>query len=116
MQIQEQVTGDVGVLRLSGRLTVNDQPGRVKEAVEELVQRGIRNVIVDLGGVQYVDSTRLGELIAARTLLERRSGRLVLTATPRRVVNLLVLSNLSRVFEQFESVEAARSAFSSAPA
>ncbi len=116
MQIQERVVNDVGILRLAGRLTVNDQPDLLKQAVAALVQKGVRHVIVDLGGVRYVDSTRLGELIAAHVLMGRHSGRLVLAATPPRVLGLLALSNLTHVFERFDTVDAAEAACASAPA
>ncbi len=116
MQIQERVTNEVGILRLAGRLTVNDQPGLLKQAIADLVRKGARHVILDLGGVLYIDSTRLGELIAAHVMMSRRGGRLLLAATPPRVLELLVLSSLVDVFERFDSVEAAEAAFTSAPA
>lgn len=104
---------DVGILRLAGRLTINDRPDLLTQAVTGLVQRGIRHVIVDLGGVRYIDSTRLGELIAAHVAVNRRHGRLVLAATPKRVLELLALSNLTHVFERFDTVEAAEAALTS---
>jgi anti-anti-sigma factor len=72
VQIQERVVNEVGILRLVGRLTVNDQPGLLKQAIADLVQKGARHVILDLGGVRYIDSTRLGELIAAHVIEQRR--------------------------------------------
>jgi anti-sigma B factor antagonist len=111
VQIQERMTNDVGTLRLAGRLTVNDQPGLLKQAIAELVRKGARHVILDLGGVLYIDSTRLGELIAAHVMLSRRGGRLLLAATPPRVLELLILSSLADVFERFDSVDAAESVF-----
>ena len=115
MQIQERVTNDVGILRLAGRLTVNDQPGLLKQTIADLVRKGARHVILDLGGVQYIDSTRLGELIAAHVMLSRRGGRLLLAATPPRLMELLLLSSLADVFERFESVDAAESTFAATP-
>jgi anti-anti-sigma regulatory factor len=49
-------------------------------------------------------------------MMSRRGGRLLLAATPPRVLELLVLSSLVDVFERFASVEAAEAAFTSAPA
>ena len=107
MKIHDSVTNELGVLRLAGRLTVNDQPGLLKASVASLVQRGARHVILDLSGVDYVDSTRLGELIAAHVSISRQGGRLMLAGTPPRVLELLSLSSLAGVFERFDSVEAA---------
>lgn len=115
MQIQERITNEIGILRLAGRLTVNDRPGLLKDAVAGLVQNGVRHVILDLGGVRYIDSTRLGGLIAAHVTISRHGGRLILAATPARVLELLALSSLTDVFERFDSVDAAMATFTSAP-
>ena len=116
MQIHEKVTDGIGILKLSGRLTVNDRPGALKESVTQLVQQGARNVILDLGGVRYIDSTRLGELIAAHITIGRQGGRLLLVGTPPRVLELLALSSLDDIFERFDSVDTAIAALSSATA
>lgn len=116
MQIQERIIGNLGVLRLAGRLTVNEQPGLLKQAITSLVRQGARHVILDLGGVLYIDSTRLGELIAAHVMLSRGGGRLLLAAVPVRVLELLVLSSLDGVFERFDTVDEAEASITSAPA
>lgn len=116
MKIYESVTDDLGVLRLAGRLTANDHPSVLKDAVADLVRRGARHVILDLSGVRYIDSTRLGELIAAHVTISREGGRLILAGTPPRVLELLTLSSLTGVFERFDSVDAAASALSSSSA
>lgn len=116
VQIHESIINGVGLLKLSGRVTVNDRPGMLKDAVARLVHQGARNVILDLGGVRFIDSTRLGELIAAHVTLGRNGGRLVLVATPPRVLELLSLSSLADVFERFDSVDAATAALSSTAA
>lgn len=114
MQIHESVTNGTGILKLSGRVTVNDRPGVLKEAVINLVRRGATNVLLELSGVQFLDSTRLGEIIAAHITINRHGGRLMLVATPPRVLELLELSGLDDVFERFDSVEAATLALASA--
>jgi len=98
-------------VELAGRLTVNDRPGALKEAVVAALGRGAKNLIIDLKGVNYIDSTRLGELIAAHVTVTRQSGRLKLAHTPARVVELLVLSGLSDVFERFGSIQEAKDSF-----
>jgi anti-sigma B factor antagonist len=107
VKIESRVQGPVAVVALSGRLTVNDNPGVLKEAVADVVRQGARHVILDLAGVNYIDSTRLGELIAAHVTVSRLGSHLKLAATPARVVELLTLAGLGDVFERFASVEAA---------
>jgi anti-sigma B factor antagonist len=107
VQIRSRVQGDVAVVVLSGRLTVNDNPGELKDAVAEAVRKGARHVVIDLGNVGYIDSTRLGELIAAHITVSRLGSHLTLAGTPPRVMELLTLAGLGNVFERFATVDEA---------
>jgi anti-anti-sigma factor len=115
VQIQTRVQGDVAIVKLSGRLTVNDSPGQLKEAVADAVRRGAKHVVLDLSAVNYIDSTRLGELIAAHVTVSRIGSHLKLAATPARVIELLTLAGLGDVFERFPSVEAAITSLDTPP-
>ena len=113
MDINERRVGDVSIVALSGRLTINDQPGLLKEAVASAVETGARHVLLDLSGVRYIDSTRLGELIAAHVTVSRRGGRLRLVGTPQRIGDLLAMAGLDGVFERFATVEDAENSLKS---
>ena len=108
MNISERRDGEIAVLELSGRLTVNDQPGLLREAVVSAVQTGARHVLLDLSGVHYIDSTRLGEIISAHVTVSRRGGRLRLIGTPDRITELLTIAGLNGVFEHFATADDAR--------
>lgn len=104
MELSERQEGDVTVIALTGRLTVNDKPGLLKGAVAAAVMRGAKHVVLDLGSVKYIDSTRLGELIAAHVTLSRQGGRLSLASVPTRVAELLSMAGLDGVFSRYPSV------------
>jgi anti-sigma B factor antagonist len=109
VRIHERSLGTVTILAVDGRLAANDQPGLLKRTVEDVARRGGSDVVIDLSGVGYVDSTRLGELIAAQVTISRVGGRLKLAGVPPRVWELLRLSGLDRVFDSFDTVEEASS-------
>ena len=118
MEIRQRENGDVAVVELSGRLTINDQAGLLKDAVARAVSHGARHVLLDLSGVRYIDSTRLGEIIAAHVTVSRQGGRLKLVATPDRIVELLEIAGLAGIFERFGTIDEARKSLlqgSSAP-
>lgn len=104
MDLTERQEGDATVIALTGRLTVNDRPGLLKGAVAAAVGRGAKHVVLDLGSVKYIDSTRLGELIAAHVTLSRLGGRLSLAGVPSRVSELLGMAGLDGVFSRYDSV------------
>ncbi len=107
MEIRQHASGDVAIVTLDGRLTINDQPGQLKDAVAQAVARGARHVLLDLAGVRYIDSTRLGEIIAAHITVSRQGGRLKLIATPDRIVELLEIAGLDSVFERYATADEA---------
>ena len=107
MQISERRNGEIAVLQLSGRLTVNDQPGMLRDAVTTALNSGARHVLLELAGVHYIDSTRLGEIISAHVTVTRRGGRLRLVGTPDRIMELLAIAGLEGVFERFATTEEA---------
>jgi anti-sigma B factor antagonist len=107
MEIRQRHEGNIAILELAGRLTVNDHPGMLKDAVANAVESGSRHVLLDLSGVRYIDSTRLGEIIAAHITVTRHGGRLRLVRTPDRITELLAIAGLEGVFERYESTEEA---------
>jgi anti-anti-sigma factor len=99
MQIEERRDGTQATLLLSGRLTVNDNPGALKDAATSLASDGVSDVVFDLTGVRYIDSACLGEFIASQITLGRRGARLRLTNVPDRIMELLRLAGLDGIFE-----------------
>jgi anti-sigma B factor antagonist len=104
MNIRTERTGTVATIALSGRVTVSDRPGLLKRAVAASVEEGATDVLLNLSDVQYMDSTRLGELIAAHVTVSRHGGRLKLIGTPERILELLVTAGLDDVFELYATV------------
>jgi anti-sigma B factor antagonist len=105
MDFKQRQTGEFTIVELSGRLTVNDDPGMLREAVADTVAKGARQVLLDLSGVNYIDSTRLGELISAHVSLMRQGGILKLVATPGKIRELLHVAGLDSVFRCYETLE-----------
>lgn len=111
MEIRQRLIGTVAVLTLTGRLTVSDEPALLKTEVADAIRRGARNVLLDLSDVSYIDSTRIGELIASHITVTRQGGRLKLLGTPPRVLELLAVAALDGVFESFDSLDDALQSF-----
>jgi anti-sigma B factor antagonist len=111
MEIRVRDVGEFAILELTGRLTVNDQPGLLRESVNEAVGRGARTVLIDLSGVRYIDSTRLGELITAHITVSRQGGKLRLVGTPDTILELLAIAGLDGIFPRYATIEDATGEF-----
>lgn len=110
LDIEESVREDVAILTLKGRLTLGES-NLVREKVTQLAAAGRFKIVVDLGGVDYIDSTGLGILVICFTSLKKQGGALKLVNPNKRNVELLLLTKLHTVFEVFNEVQDAVNSF-----
>ncbi len=110
LDIAESAREDVVILTLKGRLTLGES-NIVRERIGQLAAAGKKNVVVDLGGVDYIDSTGLGILVICFTSLKKVGGALKLVNPNKRNVELLLLTKLHTVFEVFVEVQDAVNSF-----
>jgi anti-sigma B factor antagonist len=110
MTIQERSVGSVTVLDCDGKLVLGDGDALLKDKIHSLVFQGRKNIILNLGGVSYVDSSGLGALVASSLTAKNNGGEIRLVNLTKRLHDLLVISKLVNVFESFDSeTEALRS-------
>jgi anti-sigma B factor antagonist len=102
--------GDVTIVDLNGRITLGDASGTLRETLRDLIAKGQKNVLLNLGDVSYVDSSGLGELIGAYASITNQGGRLKLLNVQKKIGELLQITKLYSVFESFtDEAEAVRS-------
>ena len=103
--------GDVMVMELTGPITLGVGDLKVRATVKDLVAKGCKKVVIDLGAVPHVDSTGIGELVSAYTSARGQGAKLVLANLTKRIKDLLDIAQLSAVFEHYESVDEAIKSF-----
>jgi anti-sigma B factor antagonist len=94
------------VLEVGGEVDVYTAP-RLRERLVELVDAGARNVVVDLGGVEFLDSTGLGVLVGAMKRLRVAHGRFGLVCSKEALLKIFRITALDQVFPIYPTVEAA---------
>jgi len=107
MQIEERAVGDVVVLDLKGRITLGDGDQLLKDKVNSLVNQGNKRIVLNLGGVPYIDSAGLGEIVGSYTTVSRQAGSLKLLNLTKKITDLLAITKLLTVFETFDSEDEA---------
>lgn len=110
LEIAESSREEVTILTLKGRLTLGES-NLVRERISQLAAAGKSKVVVDLAGVDYIDSTGLGILVICFTSLKKAGGALKLVNPNKRNVELLLLTKLHTVFEVFMEVQEAVNSF-----
>jgi anti-sigma B factor antagonist len=99
MQTATRYVGDVAVLDISGRITLGEGNVMLREIVRELADKGNKKIVLNLGEVQYVDSSGVGELVKTHTTVRNQGGQLRLVNLNKRVNDLLQMTRLSAVFD-----------------
>lgn len=108
LALEDREVGDWTVLAVRGEVDVYTAP-RLRERLIEIVSSGARKVVVDLEGVDFLDSTGLGVLVGALKRLRSNDGDLALVCTQARIRKVFEITGLTKVFTMYESVERATS-------
>jgi anti-sigma B factor antagonist len=101
LEITQREREGVVILDIKGRLKAGDATTRFRDKIEELSFAGTRNLVANLEGVDYIDSTGLGALVMCATSLRKNGGSMKLLNLNRRNIELLVMTKLATVFEIF---------------
>lgn len=102
MTLHERVIGDVTILDIDGRITVQDGGDMFRDAVRRLVREGCLKLVLNFHETAYIDSTALGEIVRTYTSITRRGGRLRLLHVTARVEQLLAITQIRSVFDVFD--------------
>jgi anti-sigma B factor antagonist len=111
LTIEERQAGDVTVLVLAGQMVLDDGDLVFGKRIRDLVDRGRARVVLDLGGVTYIDSAGVGMLVAKMKTLKDRGGDMRLLHLNRRAESLFGMLKLLVVFETFQDEAAAVRSF-----
>jgi len=93
---------DVTVIALAGEVDVYTSP-RVKQEIVNLLNGGTNKMIVDLTGVEYLDSTGLGVLIGGLKRARERDGDLKLICDNVRILRIFEITGLTKIFDIYRS-------------
>lgn len=101
---------DIGLIALGGEVDISSAP-RFKKEFEQLIGAGHADIVVDLKGVTFIDSSALGVLVGAVRRLHPLGGRLVVVAEGHAVMRPVTLTGLDQVFTVVSDRDEALAAF-----
>jgi anti-sigma B factor antagonist len=112
MKFKTRQIDGVTILDLSGRITLGEGSVTLRDAVHDAVAKGEKKLLLNLGNVDYIDSSGLGELVSAYTSVKNSGGELKLLHLTKKVHDLLQITKLYTVFDVKDDEAAAITAFS----
>ena len=111
MTVTERSIGDVTILDIDGRISIQDGAAQFGASMRHALHQGRTNVLLNLGAVPYIDSSALGELVRAYATASQMGGRLKLLNVAGRVRDLLAVAKLLTSFDVFDDEAAAVASF-----
>src|SRR5215471_11407406 len=94
-------SGPVTIVDLSGRISLGEGSALLRKTIRELLDGGQSKILLNLGDVNYIDSSGIGELVSGFTAVRNRSGELKLLNLTKKVNDLLQLTKLFTVFDVY---------------
>lgn len=107
--IDSRPEGDWSVIEVKGEVDVYTAP-KLREKIVDLVNQGSTQLIVDLEGVEFLDSTGLGVLVGGLKRVKSHDGTLALVCTKPKILKVFSITGLSKVFPIYDRIEQAASA------
>lgn len=103
LSMTERQAGDVTILDLNGKITIGEGSVALRNAVRRLLGEGKKNILLNLAGVGYLDSSGIGELVSSFTAVNKEQGQLKLLNLTQKIQDLLAITKLLTVFDCYDS-------------
>lgn len=103
--------GNVAIVDLSGRITLGETTGILRDELRSLLAQGKKNIILNMKDVSYVDSAGLGELVGAYTTATNQGGAVKLLHLQGKMRDLLQITKLYTIFPTYDNEPEAVASF-----
>ena len=111
IKLSTRQVGDVSVVDVAGRITLGEGSSALRDLLRDLVGKGQKKILLNLGDVSYIDSSGIGELVSGFTTVTNQGGQLKLLNLTKRVKDLLQITKLYTVFDVHDDEAAAVRSF-----
>jgi anti-sigma B factor antagonist len=108
--IKIREAGAVTLLDVSGRLT-SFETGALRDSISRLLKQGRRDMVLNLSGLKYLDSSGIGELARVYVMVVKQSGQMKVVGLSSKIEEVLKVTQLYQVFPEFPDEEAALKSF-----
>ncbi|MDZ7859071.1 MAG: STAS domain-containing protein [Candidatus Krumholzibacteriota bacterium] len=102
MKYKTRESSGVVIVELSGKLMGGSDSAKFRDLIYDLLEKGKKNIVIDLGKVSWVNSAGVGILISGYTTMRKHQGDLKLLNVSNKIKSLLYVTKLNLIFESFE--------------
>lgn len=104
---------DIAILEPHGSLVGDSRTDELRAKSRDLFEQGNRKLVIDLGGISYINSSGIGALVGIHTMYTKAQGRVKLCGLGKSIQNVFVVTRLTSVFDVEETRDAAVKSFQS---
>lgn len=105
--------GQVALVDVSGHLTFFEV-GALRDSIQSLVKEQRKNILLNLSGLMYLDSSGIGELARIYVAVVKQGGVMKVIGLTPKVEEVLKITRLSQVFQEFPDEQSALNSFPAA--
>ncbi len=98
MELEVLEKDNLAILKITGDVDLYSSP-KVRKQILSLVKKSCQNLLVDLAGVTYMDSSGVATLVEALQLMNKKKGKLKLYSLKPAIRDVFELSRLDKVFD-----------------
>jgi anti-sigma B factor antagonist len=113
MKFSSRKVENVNIIDIEGKILLGDGDVEIKQAIDGMLSRGEKNILLNLARVPYIDSAGLGEIIRCFTAIRKNGGNFKLLSPNQRLIDLLAITKLVNVFDWYNDETSAVRSFSS---
>jgi len=103
--------GGVAIVDISGRIVLGEESASLRDTISDLLRKGHKQILLNLGAVDYIDSMGLGILVGAFASVRKQGAELKLLNLPSKVADVMQMTKLYTVFDIVNDEEAAVKSF-----
>jgi anti-sigma B factor antagonist len=111
LSISTRQLDGVTILDLSGKITLGEGSVQLRDAIRDLIGKGVKSILLGLGNVTYIDSSGLGELVSAFTTAKNQNADVKLLNLTKKVKDVLQVTKLYTVFDIYDDEASAIASF-----
>jgi anti-sigma B factor antagonist len=101
----------IGLIEAKGSLVGGDETLELRQAVAGYLDREYSKLVIDLGGVTYINSTAIGVLVAAHASYAKKGWHIKLSGMNKNITNIFVITKLTLVFDVYDTKDEAIKSF-----
>ena len=107
IKTRTELSGKIAIIDIKGSLVGDGDTDIFRSSVQDFVEQGNKCLVINLGKMNYMNSSGIGAIISAYTSYTKNGGVVKLAGISNNVANLLAVTKLIDIFDVYETVDEA---------